>query len=345
METNLHEILRQPQKQSPVAIFSFILRFLKMLIRSTWVIIVFYFIGNRDGSGSYTNMIISITALVVAGGAMIMSVLSYFRYTYFIDDDSLNIHKGVLGRKKVNIPFERIQNINFEQKILHRIFNVVSLEIDTAGSAGSEIKIEALSKEQANLIRDYILEKKRFIQTEIIEEKEIVSEKVELKNTNKLLLRLNIIDLIKIGVSQNHLRTTGIIIGFGFTFFDNIQEALGFDSVQYFIDNLGFVGTSVFPKIIILLIFLLLISFLITLIRTIFQYFDLRFFKTEDGYRLKMGLLTKQEVSLREEKVQLISWAENPIRRLFKIFTLTIKQAAAGVVVNKKQAANIPGCY
>lgn len=335
--------LSEPQRQSPVAIFTILYTFVRRLFSMFWIILVPLAVGSDRGNIfeiSVTTIVVAISSITV-----VMAILSYFKYYYFIDEDSFNIHKGVLSKKKVNLPFERIQNINFEQKIIHQIFGVVSLQIDSAGSAGSEIKIDALPKHQAEIIRDYILEQKREITASAIAEGEIPTEEaveaIAEKAPDELILSLGIKDLIKIGVSQNHIRTAFIIVGIGWGLMDNVEDIFKINFVDLIFDNINFISDTFLAP----LIFLLIVSFFITLVRTVLRNFNLRFYKSHEGFKVNSGLFTRHEVSLRREKVQIIQWTTNPLRKLFKIFTLDIKQAVAGVVANRKQKAEVPGCY
>src|SRR5690606_41338100 len=45
----------------------------------------------------------------------------------------LHIEYGLFVRKQRFVPFERIQSIHMTEGILHRLFGVVKLEIETAG--------------------------------------------------------------------------------------------------------------------------------------------------------------------------------------------------------------------
>ena len=195
----------------------------------------------------------------------------------------------MLSKKKVNLPFERIQNINFEQKIVHQIFGVVSLQIDSAGSAGSEIKIDALPKHQAEAIRDYILEQKREITANNITEGEIDLEAEEAiieKAPDELILSLNIVDLIKVGVSQNHIRTAFVIVGIGWGLMDNVEDIFKVNFVDLLFDNLNFISDTFLAP----LLFLLIVSFFITLVRTVLGNFNLRFYQSHEGFKVNSGL-------------------------------------------------------
>ncbi len=351
MESASVESLFEEKRQSPVAIFLFIASFLRRFIRGAWALLFFFFFGRRDGETSISAFL-GFIAMIAAGLALVMSVLRYFRYYYSVDEDSLNIREGVLSKKNLNLPFDRIQNINFEQKIVHRFFNVVALQIDTAGSVGNELRIDALPREEAEAIRDYILAKKREIiaeqrtETEEGEEGEVKAlPEEEVFEQDELLLHLNPFDLLKVGISQNHIRTAAIIFGFAFTFTDNITELFGFDIYDYIEENAEGIAAGFLMKFIVFVGVTLVAVLGLSMFRTVLQYFNLSFYKSRDGFRLTSGLITKQEVALRKEKVQIIAWSNNPIRKLFGIYTLMIKQASAGVVANRRQAANIPGCY
>ena len=102
--------LFEPRRQSPVAIFMILYTFIRRFIGVAWYAIIPMFVGGGF-KNSIAKLTISIVGLVVAGSILAVSVLSYFKYYYFIDEISFNIQKGVLGRKKINLPFERIQNI------------------------------------------------------------------------------------------------------------------------------------------------------------------------------------------------------------------------------------------
>ena len=88
----------------------------------------------------------------------------------------------------------------------------------------------------------------------------------------------------------------------------------------------------------------LLISFLLTLIRTVFRYYDLQVIKTDRGFNLVSGLITRKEKSAQKDKIQIISWSTNPVRRLFKMFTMKLYQASSVEVLGGK-AITVPGTY
>ena len=340
MEQNNYDF-SVPKRQPPVAIGIILIKFFKVTVKALWPIVLSVFIGRR-ASSTFDDVFLYI---IIAFGAfnLIGSVLSYFRFYYYIEDNGVVLDKGVLKKTRTNIPFERIQTINFNQNILHQIFNVVSLEIDTAGANKSEITIDALSKEEAEALRDFILaEKKQIIQESGTEEEKVSDLE---KESSELLLHLKPKDLLKVGFSQNHLRSMGIIFAFVFTTINQITDSIS----DLFSDQLSqyesyILDHSIFAFLV-SAILVLFISFLFSLISTVLKYYDLKLWLSKKGLKLVRGLLNREDITINKNKVQMVSWSTNPIRSIFKMYTLQIAQASSTEVNAQKSKINVPGSY
>ena len=144
-----------PRRQARVAIGVILVKFLKNTLKAMWPIFLSFFIGGRNNS-TFED-IIGYVAIAFGAINLIGSILTYFRFYFHLEENAIVIDKGLLRRTHTNIPFERIQTINFKQNLLHQIFNVVSVEVDTAGAKKSEISIDALTKSDANALRAQIM--------------------------------------------------------------------------------------------------------------------------------------------------------------------------------------------
>lgn len=329
--------LEEPTRQSSVAILLILLRFFRGAIRQLWpVFLVFIFNPGKEGG---TPLWIQ-GFLALGFFAAIMSIIAYFKFYFYIENDELVIEKGVLRKSKLNVPVDRIQTVNFKQGILHQVFNVVSVDIDTAGSVGNELSINALTKNQAEALRDYVESQKR----ELVVDDELPFEETVAIPRQELLFQLNNTDLFKIGVSQNHLRTVGLIMAFFYGFLDDIEQALGIDLFK----NLDkYVGEDKNAWALYLLVgipIFLLISFLLTLVSTMLRHYDLKFWRTDNGFKMVSGLFTKKEHSANLQKIQLIRWYVSPIKKIFNMFAVSLSQAAS-VAIGRRRSIYIPGCY
>lgn len=84
----------------------------------------------------------SVTALGWAILAVIWAVWLGFKYlqwqftNFVVTDDRVIFRHGVLAKHGVEIPLERINNINFDQGIWERIIGAGDLDIESAGREG-----------------------------------------------------------------------------------------------------------------------------------------------------------------------------------------------------------------
>ncbi|MFY0593698.1 PH domain-containing protein [Roseivirga sp.] len=330
-----------PQRQSRVAIGIILIKFIRITIKSFWPIALSFLVGGRNND-TFTQ-IIGYVAIGFAAFNLIGSILTYFRFYFHLEEGAIIIDKGILQRLKTNIPFERIQTINFKQNILHQIFGVVSLEIDTAGAKKSELTIDALNKEDAETLRNFILaEKAQIVVQESDSEETVVSE---IEETEEVILHLSVPDLFKVGISQNHLRSMGLLFAFVFSILNEITEdipELVADEISAYDNEILNTGWIVFLLTAVLVI---IISFIYSLVTTILGNYDLKLSIRKSGLKLVKGLLNREETSINKKKVQVISWSDNPIRMLFKMFTLQIEQASSAEADQLKSKIRVPGSY
>ncbi len=327
-----------PQRQSKVAIGIILIKLVRQTIKAFWPILLSFFIGGKNGNSfiDYVGYI----ALAFAALNVFGSILTFFRFYFHIEDGAIVIDKGVLKRSKVNIPFERIQTINFQQNILHQMFGVVSLEIDTAGAGKAELTIDALNKEEAEAIRQFILtERKAVISEEDSSEESLEEEKGD------TILHLGISDLIKIGVSQNHLRSMGLLFAFVFSTMNEVTDDIT-GLVESQVDGYeSFLANNKWAVVALSILLVAFISFVYSIISITLSNYDLKLSLKKNGLKLVRGLLNRQEISVNKKKVQVVSWSDNPIRRLFNMYTLQIDQASSTDAAQLKSKIKVPGSY
>jgi putative membrane protein len=83
--------------------------------------------------------------LIGVGVLALVSVWRYFTYRYHIDADRLVIRSGLLQRSLRIIPFARIHNVAVHQSLLHRIFGVAEVRLESAGGQKPEAQMRVLT--------------------------------------------------------------------------------------------------------------------------------------------------------------------------------------------------------
>ncbi|MFK7926258.1 MAG: PH domain-containing protein [Bacteroidia bacterium] len=333
--------LTEPQRQSPMAVGFILYRYLKKMVRTFFALILI--VAFQQGDNTMTYILGGVIAILAI--QLIYALLSYLRYTFYVEGDELIIESGVLGRKRTGIPFDRIQTISFEQNVFHQALNVVQLNIDTAGSAQAELNIDALVRPKAEELRAFILAQKAAIEGEKTDEE--LGEEVNIQATIKVeereVIRLSFRDLVLIGVTENHFRTAGILVGAAFSLYQLVEGESTEAFLKLFDGVSSFMLSSSLLLILSLVIMLSISSFVVSLVSTILRYFDFRLWRTEKGFRINSGLLNRREQAAARSKIQLVKWATNPLRQLMGLSTVRLYQASSQEV-KSKQAITIPGC-
>jgi putative membrane protein len=114
-------------------------------------IAVIVFGGGLDASNMGGALLAAIGGAVFAAGA---GVVRWRTTTYAVDDRSFRLRTGLLTRKEIVVPRDRIQSIDTVQGPVQRLFGVVALQVQAAGGGrGGEISLEAVSAERVREIR------------------------------------------------------------------------------------------------------------------------------------------------------------------------------------------------
>jgi putative membrane protein len=324
-----------PTRQSVKGLALIFIISIRQVIKLFWPLILILVIQNDLFTNRLVVVISILTALILL---VVHSILYYLNFYFYIANGEFILKKGYLRKKVLSIPLDRIQSVNTKQNLIQQLLNVVSLEIDTAGTAGRELKIHALensfSTELQTLLRSAKKEKPDWAIDELQEKTEAAE---------KLILKLSPSDLLKIGISQNHLRAGLIIIAFGFQIFQQIEDLFQEKADEYSNELIGFMSNSSWALITFLLVFFLLISIIFSLFHTLFKYFDFKLLKKEDTYRVESGLINKRNVIIPHNKVQELNWETGPVKQLFNIYNLVFKQAVSGQN-RRQQVVDAPGC-
>ncbi|MCW5581989.1 MAG: PH domain-containing protein, partial [Luteimonas sp.] len=119
-------------------------------------LLVLVFVGGRREEGYQ---------LLGAGVAVAMLALAavwrYHTYRYRIDGDSLVVRRGLLERSLRQVPFSRIHNVELRQTVLHRLFGVAEVKLESAGGTKPEAQMRVLKLADALALERLIRQRGR----------------------------------------------------------------------------------------------------------------------------------------------------------------------------------------
>jgi len=337
--------LNEPRRQSRKSILIYVAKNIKGLIA-----VALY---SAFGSSIFENAWALLGIIVVVGLIMLVSpFLNYYFFTFHVEDDELIIQKGMLNKERKAIPLERIQSVNITQNLVQRILQLVAVEVETAGSKAKELEIPGLDREFAEAFKNLLHEKA----TEITAEGTTENSKTDLgstvtdsssstKQTEKTeLLSLDIVDLLKIGITQNHLRSgflaLGVVFGFWYNIKDFVERFYGdvFEGFEW--ENM--VSYASLTLAVTALLVFIVVSLLVSMILVFNKYYGYSLKRNGNYLEVEMGLLNRRELKIPIQKIQILEFHTNPLRRLLDYHTAKIYQAQSqGTSVT---GAEVPAC-
>src|SRR5262249_4295515 len=100
-----------------------------------FIILILVLNSDTDWVSKYGGLLFGIVAL--AWAAWLGLEYLQWRMTYFVVTSRRVIYRsGVISKRGVEIPLERINNINFHQRLIDRIIGAGDLDIESAGKDG-----------------------------------------------------------------------------------------------------------------------------------------------------------------------------------------------------------------
>ena len=156
--------------------FGFVLRsFIPIIFLSIWGSV---FLGGFDdlNNGSefsfgFLNWLwVIIPAFLIL--CFVWAKLTYHFYRYELLDNGFRKESGVIYKKYVTVPYDRIQNVDINRGILARILGLSDLNIQTAGASatvsrygvmggGAEGRLPAVSMAVGEQLRDELIQRAR----------------------------------------------------------------------------------------------------------------------------------------------------------------------------------------
>ena len=274
------------------------------------------------GSGGPGGFWAGIGPLIAVGVLVVISVLQYFTYRYRIGGDGLSIREGWLHRSLREIPYSRIHNVVLHQSVLHRLFGVAEIRLESAGGQKPEAQMRVLRLDQALALESLI---KHRGQAQDADAPAVQADD---------LLSLPTTEVIRLGLVSNR----GMIVmaaAFGAAwqvfpdrlltdYFERFARQL-FGYASHL--NYGWITTAAAAAALLFLaaLALRLLSVLLALV----QYHGFRLSEEQRRLTVERGLLSKLRTSVARRRIQAWTLHEGFLHRLLKRRSLRIDTAVA----------------
>jgi uncharacterized membrane protein YdbT with pleckstrin-like domain len=88
-------------------------------------------------------------AVVIAGLTLLIGFVRRVGTKYLLTTQRLRISRGIVRKNVQETRLDRVQNVNYSQGVLDRMFGVGTVDFDTAGSDDSEFRFEWINKPES----------------------------------------------------------------------------------------------------------------------------------------------------------------------------------------------------
>ncbi|MET1162771.1 MAG: PH domain-containing protein [Pseudoxanthomonas sp.] len=260
--------------------------------------------------------------LIAVGVLVVISVLQYFTYRYRVGRDGLSIRDGWLHRSLREIPYSRIHNVVLHQTVLHRLFGVAEVRLESAGGQKPEAQMRVLRLDEALALESLVKHRGQAPQAD-----------APLAQADALL-SLPTAEVIRLGLVSNR----GMIVmaaAFGAAwqvfpdrvladYFERFgRQLFGYAShLQY-----GWISTTLAATALVLLAMLLLR--LLSVLLALVQYHGFRLSEEQRRLTVERGMLSKLRTSVARRRIQAWTLQEGFLQRLLRRRNLRIDTAVA----------------
>lgn len=263
----------------------------------------------------------------------LVAVFQYYTYRFRIDANELVIRSGLISRNVRHLPLARIQNVALRRNLLHRMFGVAEVKLESAvGGVAAEAQMRVLSLRDAAAL-ETLVRASRGDAVAALDEAcdETAAPAVE----GDVLLALPVVELVKLGLTSNR----GIVLGaagigvfaqFDSGGFGDLVAQLGKAVFGYAVGlHLGLLQWVVLAPL--LAVGIVAVLRVVSVVLTIVQFHGFVLSELDDRLRVESGLFTRLRSNAPVRKIQHWTVRESLLLRLFGRRSLKVETAVMQV--------------
>jgi len=270
-------------------------------------------------------------ALVGVGVLAVGSVVRYFTYRYRVEERSLVVRSGLLQRHLREIPFARIQNVALHQTLLHRLFDVAEVRLESAGGHKPEAQMKVLKLQDAMALEALVRRRGGAAAPAGAAEAADAAAQGAAEAPVRTLLALPPAEVLRLGLVSNRGL---LVLGGGLAAASQFDSRIVGNLLEYWGESMfGWAESHHFALSDYLLaagslvVAFMLLMRLLSVLLALLQFFGFRL--VEQGRRLTVerGLLTRLRTSMPRRRIQAWTLEEGVAHRLLRRRSLHVDTA------------------
>ena len=271
--------------------------------------------GTQGWDGGWVFVVPSIAAMIAFSALFTWIAWRHFRYR--VGDDDIRVERGLFSRTARSVPYERIQDVSLEQKLVPRLFGMVDVKFETGAGGKEEVRIRYVAAAEAEALRETVRARKS---DEVVAAGEPAPP---VEEPSRTLFAMDMKRLATFGLFEFSLVVFAVLGGaaqqFDFLLPFDIWNPEGWWRLLagpgHRLQELGFAAQAIAAAL--ALVLLAILGLITGLGRTVLRDYGFKLEDTPKGLRRRRGLLTRSDVVMPIHRVQALKVTTGILRRRF----------------------------
>ena len=280
--------------------------------------ILVLFFGSKGFMGGFVLVFIMLP--------MAVAIIRYFTFTYRIQGGELITAHGLLGRTERNIPLARVQDIRIEQGVLHRMFGMADVHVETAGGRGAEASLSVLAKDEAEHLRAAVFEQVSLVRGS--------AAPAAAPAEREVIRALSLRELVVAGLTSNQVASVLALLAVGMGIVDDIVAPETYErwttAFGRSIEQFGKQGLeNTWMQLLAGAGLLMAVGMAFSVVGSVLLFYGFTLSRSGEDIHRSFGLLTRRTSSLPRRRIQLLKIEEKLLRRCVGLATIRADTAGA----------------
>ena len=260
--------------------------------------------------GFIGNAIVALLAMF--GLSALFNVLRWYFFLYRYEEGMVHIRQGVLFKRERTIKRDRVQSMNTNANVLQQAFGLVTLQIKTAGvSVDAEVNLRAVSKKEAESIKEHLYAKEARSET----------EPVEVPKASRFLQGR---DIWLAALTSGRFMVLFSVVA---VVYAQVYEYIPQSYLDQAVESLSTIPLMVGIGI---AMGLFLLTWALSAIVFVIQFANFSVRRFEDRLEISWGVLKKNHVTVKLHRLQAVMVYQGVLRQPFGLCTMMVEVAGGG---------------
>lgn len=320
--------MSEPQRTAPLGVAVGALG----AIRSAIVPAIAIAFSGIGGSGRFAIALGVGIASIVIGSAV--SYIRWRRLTYTVGAHDIRVESGLLSRAARSVPYERIQDVSLEAKLLPRLLGLVAVKFETGAGGGDDLSLEYLPAPEGERLRQLVRERREDEQAEAPETADPAALAPAPVEEGETLFAMGPRRLLTFGLFEFSLAVFAVLGG-ALQYLDNVTsiDVWDVDLWRGWLSEQGSTLAHLGPVLQLVgaiagLVGLALLGLGTGIARTFAREWGFTLTRSPRGFRRQRGLFTRTDVMMPAHRVQALEIGTGLVRYRFGWHSLSFVSLA-----------------